>query len=301
MDAFQLYRMLVFATVVEQGSLTAAAMALNISRSMVSQHLKKLEQRLNCRLLNRTTRNISLTDNGREFFRNCAELLQLAKQAEQQRAPAPAALFGTISIATTADIAQALLIPLLPRFQQQQPHLQLNLWLDLPLTELRLRQPDLLLCAEATATPSGGTALAQFTQHLVASPALLERYGNPLHPDRLGQYPYLSNGTELLPQLLALQGPVAEALQVRLTPIICCNQLLALRELVLQGMGIAVLPEYLLGEQLLKQQLHWLLPNYQLATVTLRSYLSCTEILPPRMQVLLDFLQQQLGRSAMNR
>ncbi|QVK24615.1 LysR family transcriptional regulator [Shewanella dokdonensis] len=89
MDAFQLYRMLVFATVVEQGSLTAAAMALNISRSMVSQHLKKLEQRLNCRLLNRTTRNISLTDNGREFFRNCAELLQLAKQAEQQRAPAP--------------------------------------------------------------------------------------------------------------------------------------------------------------------------------------------------------------------
>lgn len=80
-DASQLYRMLVFASVVEQGSLTAAATQLGISRSMVSQHLKRLESRCQQTLLRRTTYRLSLTQTGQEFYYYCAELLLLAKQA----------------------------------------------------------------------------------------------------------------------------------------------------------------------------------------------------------------------------
>lgn len=79
--------MLVFANVVEQGSLTAAADELGISRSMVSQHLKKLELRCDTQLIQRTTRKMRLTEDGQSFYYYCAELLQLAKQAEHATQP----------------------------------------------------------------------------------------------------------------------------------------------------------------------------------------------------------------------
>ncbi|WP_133038254.1 LysR family transcriptional regulator [Shewanella fodinae] len=79
----QRYRMLVFATVVQPGALIAAAQTLNISHSMVSQYLQKLQQCLRCRLSYRPSRAIGLADNNREFFGNCTKLRQLATQAER--------------------------------------------------------------------------------------------------------------------------------------------------------------------------------------------------------------------------
>ncbi|QSX30031.1 MULTISPECIES: LysR family transcriptional regulator [Shewanella] len=303
MDAAQLYRMLVFATVVEQGSLTSAAEVLGISRSMVSQHLKKLEQRTSCQLLHRTTRRISLTEDGQGFYHYCAELLLLAKQAEAVTRPSDEQLYGSLRVTAPVGLGERNLLPLIGEFHQRFPHLRLTLLLEDNKLNLLEQQIDVAIQAGWPADSEfKAIKLGSFDELLVASPEYIARHGKPLHPDNLHSHRWLMHASSHLPRSCVLHNSQGEEYRIRVTPFISCNSTNALLALACQGLGVAVLPDNLLTEQLARGELVRLLPDYHLREGGIFALHPYRDTTPPRVRVLLDFLRERLfpGRAEAN-
>ena len=298
MDAAQLYRMLVFATVVEQGSLTAAAEVLGISRSMVSQHLKKLEQRLGSRLLHRTTRKIGLSEDGQQFYHYCAELLQLAKQAEAVTRPSDQQLHGSLRITVPVGIGELSLLPLMGAFHQRFPHIRLTLLLEDNKLNLLEHKIDIAIQAGwPEDSEFKAIKLGDFEEYLVASPEYLSRHGKPLHPDNLHHHQWLMHASSHLPRSCTLHNSQGEQFRIRVTPFISCNSTNAIAALAAQGLGIATLPDHLLQRQLDSGELERLLPDYHLREGGIYAIHPYREGMPPRVRVMLDFLKQKLGQT----
>lgn len=295
MDASQLYRMLVFASVVEQGSLTAAATQLGISRSMVSQHLKRLESRCQQTLLKRTTRTLSLTQTGQEFYYYCAELLLLAKQADASLLPDDTQLQGNLTIAAPVALGEHLLAPILADFHQHHPLLNLTLlfeddghdWLKHHIDiAIEVVQPDKSQWVTVE--------LAKEQNLLVASPSYIRRYGNPLHPDSLPHHRWLMQGSHRRPSSHQFYHRDGNLFLLQLTPTISCNTLEAILTLAKAGLGLAILPDYLLSTAIHQGALVPLLPNYRLQHNTVYAVHGYHHTMPPKIRLILTFLQRRL-------
>lgn len=295
MDASQLYRMLVFASVVEQGSLTLAADVLGISRSMVSQHLKKLEERLGCELLHRTTRRISLTEDGREFFQYCAELLQLARQAEAVTRPADEHLHGSLRVTAPVGLGEHDLLPLIGEFHRQYPNIRLTLLLEDNKLNLLEHQIDVAIQAGwPEDSEFKAIKLGSFDEQLVASPAYVAAQGRPSHPDNLQHHQWLAHASSHLPKSWTLHNGQGEEFRVRVTPFISCNSTNGLLALTLQGLGVAILPDNLIAEHLAAGELTLLLPDYHLREGGIYALHPYKDNTPPRVRVFVEFLRQRL-------
>ena len=292
MDATHLYRMLVFANVVEQGSLTGAAAELDISRSMVSQHLKNLESSLGQQLLQRTTRSLALTGAGQDYYYHCAELTRMVKQAQAAVSVADEQLHGSIRLSLPEAWANVKLLPLLGLFHQQYPRLQLNLTLEqqggASVTDL---QADVAVITNASANAEQALSLAHYQPMFVASNDYVTQHGKPLHPDSLQQFHWLAASVSQLPTSWQLTDSSGDVYQVRLTPAAGCNSLLGLKLLVEQGVGFACLPDYLCKDALEQGDLVQLLPGYPLAKRQLFAVHRFGDSIPPRVRVLLKFLR----------
>ncbi|WP_028771937.1 LysR family transcriptional regulator [Shewanella waksmanii] len=296
MDAGQLYRMLVFASVVKHGSLTAAADSLAISRSMVSQHLKRLEQRCGTSLLHRTTRKISLTTEGQAFYFYCAELLHLANQADSALIPADDQLRGSIKLTAPVAFGERCLIPILTDFHRQYPHLHLNLQLDDNQRDLIEHKIDLAISAQPlTDTRLTSVKIAQYDEYIVASPKYTAEQGTPLHPDSLGEHRWVLHSGNQLPIKLQLDNSDKERFGVAITPFACCNTLNGTMELVISGVGIGMLEEHLVSDSLASGELVRLLPDYHLGNKGFFASHPYQDQLPPRVAALLNLLQQQFA------
>ncbi|KFZ36290.1 hypothetical protein HR45_17465 [Shewanella mangrovi] len=294
MDATHLYRMLVFANVVEQGSLTSAAQQLGISRSMVSQHLKNLESRLQQQLLQRTTRSLALTQAGQDFYHHCAELTQMAKQAQQAVAPADEQLFGNIRLSLPEAWANTKFLPSLGAFHRQYPQLQLTLTLEQQHAAAVDLHPDVRVMV-GDVIPEDGLPLMQFQPLLVASSDYVAQHGKPLHPDSLPQFHWLAANVSQLPSSWQLTDSSGQHYSIRLTPFASCNSVLALKSLTEQGLGIACLPDYLCKEAIAAGRLVPLLPSYHLAIGQLFVVHRFGDNTPQRIRVLLKFLQENFA------
>lgn len=296
MDATHLYRMLIFANVVEQGSLTGAAQQLGISRSMVSQHLKTLESKLQLQLLQRTTRSLSLTAEGKDYYEHCAELTRMSKQAEASVTVSNEQLFGSIRLSVPEAWATLKLLPQLGKFHRQYPQLQLNLSLEqhdhMSITE---RSADVAVIASNGAVQQEALPFVHYQQLIVASAEYVAQHGKPLHPDNLQQFHWLAASVNQLPQSWQLHNSSGQCYQVKLTPFSGCNSLLALKILVEQSLGFACLPDYLCKEALDQRCLVQLLPSYHLMTSQLYVVHRFGENVPPRVRALLKFLQQNFA------
>ncbi|MCH1925850.1 LysR family transcriptional regulator [Shewanella sp. C32] len=296
MDATHLYRMLVFANVVEQGSLTGAAQQLGISRSMVSQHLKTLETKLQQQLLQRTTRSLALTAAGKDYYEHCAELTRMAKQAAAAITVSNEQLYGSIRLSVPEAWGTLKLLPQLGKFHRQHPQLQLNLSLEqADYMSITAWQADVAIIASSHAIQQEALPFAHYQQLIVASAEYVEQHGKPLHPDNLQQFHWLAASVNQLPQSWQLHDSSGQRYEVRLTPFSGCNSLLALKSLVEQSVGFACLPDYLCREALDQRLLVQLLPSYPLMTSQLFVVHRFGENIPPRVRVLLKFFQENFA------
>lgn len=295
MDAAQLYRMLVFATVVEQGSLTAAADVLGVSRSMISQHVKHLEQRLSLTLLHRTTRKISLSDDGQHFYHYCAELLQLAKQAEAVAIPQDHQLQGSLKISVPVCFGEHRLIPLLGLFHQSYPNIRLTVQLDDRHPHLQEQHLDIAINTSThKERDNEAIVLSPFEEYLVASQHYISHHGTPLHPDNLTHHQWIMLGGSYVPKACHFTNTDNEHFALNITPFINCNTHNGIIALATQGLGIAVLADYLIEEKLASGELIRLLPEYRLTRGELVLNHPYQDSIPPRVKVFLTFIRQHL-------
>lgn len=264
-DQVNLNRLAVFAALVRAGSFTAAASALGMTKAMVSQHLAKLERELGVTLLVRSTRRMALTEAGATFHVDCERLLAEAEAAIERVGTARDRPSGTLRLTASLDYGNAVVVPRLASFMRRYPAVQVDLVLSDHVSDVIAERFDLairggwLRDSNLRATRLGG-----FRQLLVAAPAHLDEHGMPRRVDELAGRAAIAMSALSQPLRWTFTGRGGRRQTVRLRPVAQANSAAAVRGLVLAGVGIAVLPDYLVEDDLRAGRLVALLASLRL-------------------------------------
>jgi DNA-binding transcriptional LysR family regulator len=267
MDVFQ--AMTVFVKVVESGSMTAAARQCEMSTTMVGNHLKALEQRLGVSLLQRTTRRQNLTEFGMQYYRRCIEVLGLVSDSERMAEQAQTQPSGTLRITAPPAFGAERLSPLLSDFIQRYPQIKVEVVLSNQLMDLIEHGFD---AAIRLGTPESSALIARplqdYTLTICASPHYLKRRGTPTTADALRDHHCLAfaypagDDWRAADKLWRLTGPDG-VMEIPVSGPMIVNSSPALRQAALSGMGVAMLPDVLISEDLHAGRLVPLLQDYQ--------------------------------------
>lgn len=286
----KLQQMVSFVAVVDAGSFVGAAEASGLSKAAVSRHVAELEQRLGVRLLQRTTRRLSLTADGQQFLARCRELLAAVEEAESELSAHASEPVGLLRVNAPLSFGVLHLAPLWGRFLEQHPKLRLDLTLADRLVDLVEEGYDLAI--RITALPSSNLVsrrLASTRIVLCAAPAYLARHGTPRHPAELAQhrtiaYSYWATGDEW-----RFDGPDGPA-SVRITPRLQTNNGDTCRRAALDGHGIVLQPDFIVGADLACGALVELLPGYRALEIGIFALYPSRKHLPLKVRRLVDFL-----------
>jgi DNA-binding transcriptional LysR family regulator len=279
-----------FAAVVEAGSFVAAADVTGLSKTAVSRHISDLEQRLGVRLLHRTTRRLSLTDEGRTFFTRVKDVLSAIDEAESELTARSVEPSGLVRVNAPLTFGTMHLAPLWAPFVDAHPKVSLDVTLSDRTVDLVEEGYDL---AVRIATSPGSNVvsrkLASTRVVLCASPRYLQAHGTPQHPRDLSKhavisYAYWSGGDEWT--FTGPQGPVSVKVRSR----IHANNGDTCRIAALADQGIILQPDFLIGADLRRDTLVELLPKFRSVELGIHVVYPTRKHLPLKLRRLIDFL-----------
>lgn len=182
----QLVAMRVFARVAERGSFAQAASDLDISKAAVSAHVASLEKHLKVRLLQRTTRRVSLTEEGTDYLGRCRRILSELKEADEVASGARTRVEGVLRVDVPTAFGRHLLLPALPEFMERYPGLQIDLRLNDSVTDLVAERVDVAMrVGPVRASGLAVRRVGAIRFVTCASPKYLEAHGIPRTPDDL--------------------------------------------------------------------------------------------------------------------
>ncbi len=263
-----LRRMAVFAAVVQHGSMSAAARALRMSTSAVSQQVRLLEQGSGVTLLHRSTRKLSLTDTGARFAEHCHAMVSAAAQAQQQLALAHDAPSGELRMSAPVGFARHV-APALARLLSDHPAMSLRLLVDDAMINLVDARIDLALRAGRLPDSTWvAQRLCEFECVLCASPDYLRRHGEPRTPAELAQHQCLVGSRDGSVLQIELQGPQGRKETLRVEARIASNNQISLEQMCVAGLGIAGMTHPDVYEELQSGRLVRVLPAWQPAPIT---------------------------------
>lgn len=282
----------VFSAVVRNGGFTAAAKVLGMQKSTLSRMVARLEERLETRLLVRTSRQLSVTEAGRVFLERCDEGLRLLDAAEGVVEPVEPA--GTVRITAMPDFAERFVAPLVAQFAKAQPRVQVELVLTTRLVDLVEERVDLAIRSGPLPDSSlVARRIGTARRCLVASPAYLEARGRPRTVGDLVRHDVLAYRTTdgaVSWRLITSTGPRNVRLEARLA----ADDFTVLRDWALAGLGISLLPGFVCEEGLKSGALVQLLRSSVQEEVPLFLVHPQGRHLPTRVRLLHDFLVAKL-------
>lgn len=289
-------QMILFAHVVEHGSFSASARAFAHTPSSVSKQISQLEDRLGVRLLNRTTRGIALTDDGKAFYVRCAEIASAVAEAESLVVSLGDRPQGTLRLAATVAFAKAHLLPLLPEFLAENDDLKLVLELTDRPVDLAEGEADVAIRFTEQITDPSVVArkLAANRRVICAAPSYLEAHGVPEQPEDLLQHNCLRLSTVSRWNDWEFPGPKGPRV-LRVTGNFEANSADAVYHAARAGLGIARLSTYLVGDDIRAGRLVRVLPEYVQETSDILAVYASRRNLPPKVRVFVDFLADRLG------
>lgn len=283
--------MLVFATVVEQHSFTGAAEVLNLTRARVSQIISRLERRLGIKLLVRTTRSLSLTDAGQQYFTQCVAIRELAERANsslQQRSEQPQ---GVLTIAM--PIGVQFIIDRLSEFTQHYPKLQIKLVESDRITNLVDKGIDVAIrVGQLNDSNLYASRVGEFTDMLCASPQYIRNHSLPTSPDQLRSLDWLSHGAAHGHKKLTLTGTSGQVVELKLRPRFVVGSVHSLKALMLGHCGFGIAPSFAIEEELKSGKLIRLLPDCHDVQVPIYAVYPEKTLMPVNTRTLVNFLKQ---------
>ncbi|MDI4634650.1 LysR family transcriptional regulator [Pelomonas sp. V22] len=293
----RLTAMRVFVEVAASGSFSAAAERLDMSRAMVTRGVATLEQWLGARLLQRTTRSVTLTDAGEHFLRRSQQMLALMSDVEDETSSQGDLLRGQLRITCSMSLAYAEVAAAVVDFLQLHPQLKIDLNASegaLNLVEARI---DVAIRISAEPDPALiGRVLAPCASVLVASPAYLARAGLPKAPADLAAHRCLSYANFGKSQWLLTRGE--ERAQVGVSSHFSANEATALLRAALAGGGVALQPRYLAHPHLADGSLQRVLPDWAPPDMAIYALYTSRRHLSPAVRAWLDFLAERFARMA---
>ena len=291
----QLHRVQTFLAVVDFGSYTRAAQYLGISKAMASLHVKTLEQALASTLLVRTTRQVTLTETGEDLYHEFKGIVANIDTAFDNVLHGRNRVSGKLRISSTAEYAETFVLPILPLFTARYPEVRLSYHFNSSLNDLVAEKLDLVIRLGHLAD-SGfkGRKLADYAIALVASPALLQ--GRELQRiEDLSALPWIGNSNLAGPPGWTFSHPRRGEVEVKVSPGHESNSATAIRALALAGLGLAVLPEWMVLDDLGSGRLVRVMPQYGLAPQPVHVLFPNSAHLPRKSRVFIDFLAEHLG------
>lgn len=282
----------IFVRIVEAGGISKAADQLNLAKSAVSRKLSDLETRLNCKLIQRTTRKFHLTDAGRLYYERALAWLADYEQMSQVVHHQDEALHGTLRLSLPLSFGLAHLTPLLNEFAQRHP--QLGLQIDFSDRQVDMVEEGFDLAfriGELKDASMQARRIVPIHFALCASPAYLHKHGTPATPEALKNHALLrySAGQNSL-RLVDAQG---KEHTVAMSGQIQANNGDFLREMAVAGQGIVMSPTFIAWQALQSGQLLRLLPDYSIPPVYAYAVYPQNRYLTHKARVFIDFLAEK--------
>ena len=297
MDKFR--EMEAFVAVVDNGSFVRAADALHSSKAAVSRQVIDLEQRLGIRLLNRTTRKLSVTDEGQLFYQRCTDLLSGLEEAESELRQRRGEPSGHLRVSAPVTFGISYLAALWGNFLQQYPKISMDVSLADRTVDMVEDGFDLAVRISRAPHPTLiARKLAATSMVLCASPGYLARHGVPEHPHDIAghnviSYTYWSPRDEW-----EFTTPDGRKETVKTRPRLRANNGDTCVAAALQDQGIVLQPDFLVHEALRDGRLQRLLGNYQTVELGVYAVYSSRRQLPLKLRALIDFLAEAFKRPA---
>lgn len=283
-----------FVKVVEAGSFARAAERLDVSVSAVSRHVTELEAHLNARLLNRTTRRLSLTEIGRAFHERCVQLLADLEEAEASAGAGTVSPRGTLRLTCGVAFGALHLAPAIAEFLRRYPEMRFD-------TELSDRVVDLVDEGFDAAVRIGAVGGQNLVARKVAvtqlvccaAPAYLAQYGEPRVPEDLGAHACLSYAYAPQSGLWPFRDAEGRERGVRITGPVHANSGAFLEALAVAGMGITFEPDFIVGPDVRAGRLVPILRSFLPPAAPIHVVYPSRRHLSAKVRALADFLQQR--------
>ena len=289
-----LNEIVVFAKVVETRSFTAAAQQLGLPKSTVSRKVAQLEERLAARLIQRTTRKLSLTEIGQAYYERCARIVTDISIAEQLVTDMQSTPRGLLKITAPIDLGAFRLGAVTAAFCAEHPDIHVHLDLSDRVVDLVEEGMDLAIrfgpLNESTLV---ARRLSRISMGLYAAPSYLARKPAPTEPDDLADHDLIAFVPNARFGTWGLTGPGGQVSELTPTARLTSNNLLAVREAAVAGAGIALLPTFVV-QCPTAIALVPVLPEWQAPTGELYAVYPSTRNLSPKVRAYLDFVVDRL-------
>ena len=295
MDIHQAMR--VFVRVVDTGSFTAAAQALGYSTAQASRLLSELETTLQARLLQRSTRRLALTEVGARYLERCRLILGEVEDANAEAGGAHLTPRGHLRVQSTTGIGIQLLAPLVARYAELYPLVNVDLTLS-------QRQPDLLeeghdvvitLSANLPDSELIGQPLGSIYSVVSAAPAYLKQHGIPQRPEDLSQHRCLHLVDPLFTDSWTFRDAEGEQ-SIRPGEVFKVNVAEAMARAAEAGLGVCLLPDYVAMDSYQRGSLVRLLPHYRLHEKSIYALYPSRRFLDAKVKTWVEFLKQEIPK-----
>ncbi|GLH86845.1 transcriptional regulator [Bradyrhizobium sp. SSBR45R] len=286
-----------FVRVAERGSLSAVARELGVGQSTITRHLHELEETVGVPLLSRTTRRVTLTDEGSRYYANCVQILRLIEQAGDEARGTRGAASGTIRISCTAAFGILHVIRLIFAFQDRYPDIAVDLNLTDERIDLVREGVDIALrLAPLSDSSLKLRSLGYSHRLLVASPDYLARRGTPRTPQDLVGHDGIRMTNIAGSETLVVLGPHGERHEVPFRSSFRTNHGLGVREAVLSGRGIGASHAWLVDDLIAAGRQTVILPDHRLPSTPLNMLIVPERAGIARVRLLIDYLAEEVVR-----
>jgi DNA-binding transcriptional LysR family regulator len=290
-----LERMVIFAKVVEAKSFSEAARRLRQSKSMVSKAVTQLEKSVGARLLNRTTRAMSVTEAGAVFYEHCARIVEELEQAKLAVGQFHSETRGLLRISASVAFGTLHIAPALPEFLARYPDVRIDMAIGDRFVDLADEGFDVAIRITKEPAPNlVARKLAVVTRRICATPGYFKRRGVPKKPEELSRHNCLTY-TFFNPQdTWRLQGPDGD-ISVPIAGNLRLNDDEALSAAVLGGLGVALLPTFIVGGDIQAGRLQAVLSDYVPAERHIYAVYLPNRHVAPKVRAFIDFLRERFS------
>jgi len=287
----------IFAKVVELRSFAAASTELALSKATVSKAVGRLETRLGARLFNRTSRRLALTDAGQKLSERASRLLADGEAAESEAQAQSVTPRGLVRLAVPMTFGVKAVAPILPEFLKQYPDVSIDLHLSDAMVDLIGEGFDAgLRIASLPDSSLIARRLCPMPRYTVASPEYLKRHGRPTHPMHLAQHRCLGYAYLSTPDIWHYTNAAGEQASVRPAGPLRVNNGEALMPALLAGLGIADLPDFIVGDAIAAGEVEVILNGWKQTEGAVHLVMPPGGPRPARVEALADFLTKHFAK-----
>lgn len=293
MDRLQALR--VFTQVVESKSFVRAAERLELSTTAVSRYVAELEGHLQSRLLQRTTRRISLTETGRAFYDRCVQILAEIDEAEREAAQQAAEPRGTIRLTTSVNFGMHQLTPTIASFLGRHPHVKFDVSLSDRIVDIVEEGFDLAIRIGATGGENVvARKLGEARVVVCASPDYLDKHGSPTSPEDLVRHNCLTY-EYAMPDAWTFRDRAGRSRTVHVAGNLNSNNGDLLAAAAAQGLGITLEPDFIVASELKQRKLLPLLKSFEVPAIPIYAVYPSRRFLPAKVRLFVDFLAERFA------